>query len=249
MIIKPKFKVPPEFTMYCLDQGLLTRKIEVQRTKVGADTPTGIFNKLSNLKRTKIGAETPAGGYSYQKTSGGGAITDNFNRADENPLAGNWETVGAGALQLSSNAVKASGSSILSASGWKSSVNPFNANQYSKVQFTGIHIYDEGGVTVRGTAGSNGTYYASIYKIGAAELSISKVINGTLTELTNGACTLSLNDTIKLQVSGTTLTAYQNTTQICTIVDSSISSGQPGLFYDYGDANTTVLDNWEGGNL
>jgi hypothetical protein len=73
MIIKPKFKVPPEFAMYCIDQGDVTRKIQLQRTRTGADTPTGLYSKLSKLKRTYLGADTPTGITSGSKSGGGDA--------------------------------------------------------------------------------------------------------------------------------------------------------------------------------
>ena len=74
MIIKPKFKVPPEFAMSCIDQGMVTRLIQVNRTKTGADTPAGAFSKHSNLSRTKTGADTPAGAYSYETSGGAPAL-------------------------------------------------------------------------------------------------------------------------------------------------------------------------------
>lgn len=69
--------------------------------------------------------------------------------------------------------------------------------------------------------------------------------SGDLQTWTQSCCTVG--DTYRLEIVGTTLTAYYNGTPLSpTVTDSSIASGSAGMFM-YG--SSARIDDWEGGNI
>ncbi len=78
---------------------------------------------------------------------------------------------------------------------------------------------------------------------------LQKCVNNTTTKLgSTYSRTLTDGDTIKLEVSGTTLTPYHNGTALATQDDSSLSAGYAGL-YIAGAGGSFPMDDWEGGNV
>lgn len=133
------------------------------------------------------------------------------------------------------------------------SADAFNANQYSQAVIEALGTINWTGVAVRCAAGA-ATYYG-LYPGGAnqADSYLFKMVAGTFTQIgaTGGAWVTS--DTIRLEVSGTTLTPIRNGSTYATIgaqTDASIASGSAGLC-GYGDESlgSVRVDNWQADNL
>ena len=104
------------------------------------------------------------------------------------------------------------------------------------------------GLCVRASAGYG-------YTLGiepGGQWAILKTLNYSLPSvLVSGTTTLSTNDIIRLEASGTTLTAKRNGSVLGAVTDSGISSGAPGV-YGQGEATSgayTLLDDWVGDDL
>lgn len=172
--------------------------------------------------------------------------TDNFNRADVNPIGGNWTTItGQTAQQIVSYAVK--GTSGTSGSYWNADTP--NNDQYAqiKVWFTSG---DYGAGPVVRCSISADTFYTLIVT-DRTTAQIFKVVGGSWTLLGGSSITISYfnnGDLIRLEISGTTLTPIIAGTTYATRTDSAITSGMVGMLNNYNNAYT-YLDDWEGGNL
>jgi hypothetical protein len=173
--------------------------------------------------------------------------TDNFNRADED-LTGNWTQEGSGNMQIVSNEVVGLGGANIQAVWWNA--DAFSGNHYSQAVLTS---YAGGGayraVTVRQQSGSLTLYYFGgwngVYEIGRYDA-------GSGTAITSSLGTPSASDVLKLEISGTTLTAYVDGVSVGTGSATSgggeITGGAAGMA-TYGAAAVGALDNWEGGNV
>jgi len=174
---------------------------------------------------------------------------DNFNRADANPIGGNWTTVAAeAAFKIVSNHAEVSSKGNRNASYWNA--DAFNNNQYS--QATLYNIVNPGlGVAVR-ISSSSETYYAARYT-SPNEIGLIKYVAGAYTLMASDFSTTYLNGALlKLSISGTNLTVNYNGTNVTSLTnvsDSSISAGSVGLHgYDASVSSTAYLDDWEGGS-
>lgn len=171
--------------------------------------------------------------------------TDNFNRADANPIGGNWTTVtGQSAMQIVSNQAKGSSTGF---NGAYYNAQAFNDSQY--VQAKGV-TFGTGSwsITCRQSSSANTNYYLLV---GNTSWSFGKTIAGTGSTIgAEQTKTIADGTVARLDCSGgnpVTLKAFFNGAQEAyTQTDSSISSGSPGVTV-YG--NSAVYDDWEGGNL
>ncbi len=179
---------------------------------------------------------------------------DNFNRADENPLGGNWvNDTGYGACRIVSNAVDgAAGASCMAR--WN--VDVPNADQYCQVRIAaGATIFYQG-AAVRVQGNSSKTAYI-LFAYSATQITLYRFVGGVGTVLYNdGAVSVAPGDTIKLEASGTgaavTLRAYINGVNyggdiLDTAADRIIAAGLLGI-HTYANVGHT-LDDFEGGNL
>lgn len=173
--------------------------------------------------------------------------TDDFNRADENPLGGNWtKAPGADALQIVSNVVTDNNSTQDQTHYWNA--DTFDADQYSEYDFVDI---DDGGPCVRiTTTGTQKNYYT--IAVIPTQITVYKWANNSATAL--GASFTRTNtdgERFRLEVEGTTLRVYVyvsgSPSLLFTRTDSSHAGGQAGarLWQD----GPHSFDNWEGGNL
>lgn len=179
--------------------------------------------------------------------------TDNFNRADENPLSGggNWSpSFGDQNWKVVSNvAVPVNVSTLDSVMHYTAGTWP--NDQYSKADLTvsGTGGGDQGvGLNVRGTTAAT-TYYRAVADHGATNnVGISKLVAGVYSNLALTSSSWTDGATWELDVQGTTLTFKRAGSTILTTTDASIASGKPGI-----ELSTVVtsasLDNWEGGDF
>jgi len=166
-------------------------------------------------------------------------VIDNFNRANETPLTGNWYNKTG--INLSSNKVVSTTNSDKFA---VRKTPQFTANQFSEIKLIATPGYDFG-PSVRCSSTQLTGYWLTPYSNGSS-INISKFNNGSYSVLSTVQTQTSLNDIFRLEIVGNVLKGYVNNNLVITTTDNNpITTGQPGLFmYD-----KSTLDDWKGGNL
>lgn len=171
----------------------------------------------------------------------GSQASDNFNRAN-GALGANWTTT-AGTFAISSNTAlvtAVTGAAALTAY----TGTTFASNQYAQATYLAGGSWG-GAIGVR-LSNSAATGYI-LYGIAGSSSAIAKVVAGTVTNIATGGPGFSTSDILRLEVTGTSITASQNGAVILTATDSSIASGYPGLGAI--DFTGGVMDNFKGGDL
>jgi hypothetical protein len=182
--------------------------------------------------------------------------SDNFQRANENPLSdgGNWSIApGANAEKIVSNAVEPTIANAYCISYWNALSWP--NNQYSEItigSFTGAGYM---GPAVRiETGGTQVNQYWGQLEYESNSTLLPRLVldnNGSAINLIVGnIIPFSTGDVWRLSVMGTTLTLYQNAIQILTAMDSTFSSGAAGLgHYSESAITSNTISAWDAGNL
>lgn len=160
------------------------------------------------------------------------SATDNFNRADANPVGGNWVTcTGSNNARIVSNQLKSSstGSYIY--------YNATTANdQYSQC----VQAASVCGPAVRLQGTSRDGYF---YHVNSATL-YSRV-SGTANSILTTGDTPSTTAVYKLEVIGSTLTVYKDGISIGSVTNTDFTSGWTGIYIG---SNTGKVDDWAGGD-
>jgi hypothetical protein len=169
--------------------------------------------------------------------------TDDFNRADADPIGGNWSTpTGCSAARVRHNCLQ---KSLSGSTPWGTywSADSFENDQYS--QCIGLNLSGgPAGPAVRIDAGS-----ATAYVYGMRSTTIQrffKIVAGTWTQLgSDEGQTITTSTVCKISAVGTTLSLYADGSLIDTRTDSTIASGSAGVMWYDGQS----YDDWEGGNI
>jgi hypothetical protein len=171
------------------------------------------------------------------------SASDNFNRGDEDPIAGNWTSPNSSAATLASQ-------QILGHAGARSDEywNPttFNNDQYSKIKVVTVAAgakFNYACVRLSSAESTKGYYLTT----DGAELFIQRGDGGgSFTEIADLGVTVASLDTIKLGVVGSSLYSYKNDAQVGSpTVDATYASGRTG----WAVFDTAELDDWEGGDF
>jgi hypothetical protein len=172
--------------------------------------------------------------------------SDKFTAADGTALttySSNW-TNAVGTFTIYSNAVSAD-TSVDSLARW--SADTFQNDQYAQVRIAALGSTNSAGAGVRITT-NNGYLYES----DSARRYFGKVVAGTYSDFAAPIGTPgSVNDIFKITAIGTTITPIRNgatDSSFGAVTDSSIASGYGGIT-GYASANTSLLDDWEGGDI
>ena len=123
----------------------------------------------------------------------------------------------------------------------------FSNDQYSQIKLTKLAASSYIGCTVRAnTAGNN-----YLFVVSGSIYYLWKTVNYSPTLLRSAGRTFSLNDVVRLEISGNTLTLKQNGTAFYTTTDNSLITGNPGVCAISEPAATDFAagDDWEGDNL
>jgi hypothetical protein len=176
--------------------------------------------------------------------------TDNFNRANESPIASPW--TGTDRPQLLTNQVAGLTASTDQIAYYN---NTFANNQYSQASMAVLGnnaLADGCGVAVRVQSATKSAYTAELYTNGTV-LSIFKYSSGTgVKQGADISVSFAAGDILKLTATGgatTTLEVFKNGVSQGTRTDSTsaFTSGFAGVYcYSTGVAR---LDDWEGGDI
>lgn len=169
---------------------------------------------------------------------------DDFDRADESPLASPWISGPAGFsnLTLTNGGVRGAATSGDGAAYFAAT---WPADQWSEARLAALGTRGDGGVAVRlGATGQTG--YVFSVGGGGAWYALGKFVNGAFTGLVSGTLTFQPGDLLRLEAAGDTIRAYRNGTLVRSVIDNSIPDGNAGLFI-YDDDPGFALDNWVGG--
>lgn len=175
----------------------------------------------------------------------GTLATDSFNRANANPLDGNWTKGSAGALAQ----MKLAGNAVTSATPNQDSVVLENtvtwpANQYSFV-IIGTLGNKDGGPACRIQADGS-CYFCSSYD-GTNILLFSWNITGAgLLQISGGVGQYTAGAKIAIKAIGTTISVEMNDVVVCSVTDTAFATGKAGM-HEYDGVMT--YDSWEGGDF
>lgn len=179
----------------------------------------------------------------------GGSITDNFNRANETPIASPWiELSGStGDVNLSSNTI------VKSADGdyfmYYSFAGGWAADQTSQVVVATLGDGDCGPAVRIGADGLSGYVYSN-FSTGSIRGAV-KIVAGTFSTIEGNYTQATAGQTMKIEVTGAnpaTIRCYINSTEdaLSPASDSSLDVAGNGAGIFWYAASTNVLDDWTG---
>lgn len=177
--------------------------------------------------------------------------SDNFNRADEDPLAGNWTdpaALGDSTFILTSQHLIGRGGANFQLQYWNADV--FNSNQKSQVTISGGSNLTNTGTyaaaAVRVQASGQSCYFFGI-RAGAYQL--MRVDSGIPVALTGGLVdTPTAGDIVRIEITGAAIDAFLNNVLRFSATDATYTGGSAGLF-GYGSSGVFEMDNWLGDNM
>ena len=200
---------------------------------------------VKNWAARDVGTINPSGGWTKQ-------AEDSFNAAPN--YAGFWTVQSAFPVQITFTAAGGiNGGMSTSGAGNSSAIQ--TGRSWANDQSSTLIVYSMTGnisldCLVRAATAVETFYFLQVIAtngsgttIGAGTWSVQKVIAGTFTILIAAtAITINSLDCYRLEVHGTTLTAYINGTQVGQVTDASIASGSPGLL----NPGPVLLAYWSG---
>jgi hypothetical protein len=178
-----------------------------------------------------------------------GMVCDNFNRANNASLGGNWTVVfnNAGLTISGNQVIGTTGSNAHNSAVW--SANTFNNDQACQFTVTTLNGTDEDGCLLRyqltgGQSLVNSGYLCQA--VSGTEMDIYKVVANSYTRLAFTTTVPTIRDVDVCTAVGTTLTMYRNGVQTVQVTDATYASGFPGIDIQ----NTTMtLDNFAAWNM
>jgi hypothetical protein len=172
-------------------------------------------------------------------------FTDNFNRADANPIGGNWTTVpGSGAfgtMQIVSNQLQGGTSGDNAA--YVNSDTPPN-DQYSKIAIQTLAGGDDSGPMARVDTTTGDCYMIDYDGTNAALFEFTGAAHNLIG--TNIPWTLVAGDIFEIRCVGTTISLWINGVQKDSVTNSLHTAGRAGVFTH---ASGSVMDNFESGDF
>jgi hypothetical protein len=178
------------------------------------------------------------------------SATDNFNRANESPIAAPWSAHSNGSIfELASNGIdKPSGQQGDAYIAYVGSCA--TADQYSEIkQVAGVTGNDWGPAVRVGGAGNAGVAEGYFVDANPGPWTVGKHVNGFFSTIGTLTQAQPVNgDVLRIEVVGTTLTMFKNGVNIGSTTDGSITGAGDGagvFIYDTGGS----LDDWAGGDI
>jgi hypothetical protein len=179
--------------------------------------------------------------------------SDNFNRANANPIGAPWTTAsGVSAMQIVSNAATAS--SLAADCGADYTGITWPADQYSKAKLsvTGTGGAGQGAcLSVRSASGARTLYRLEVDHAATLNVAVEKFVAGTPSALI-GPLTQAWTDgdTWEIRAQGPTISVYRNGALVgaATDISSPLLTGNPGIGYSSVETAASI-DDWEGGTI
>ncbi len=172
--------------------------------------------------------------------------SDNFNRANENPLAAPWviPQVGQG-IQLVSNQTQGANASQDNVAIYDGGI-AWPDDQYSQATMVGpFDGANTQGLVIRWNNTSNG--YALVLGPTSGDAVVYIVTNGGYVALSLPSVALVANDVMTFEARGDLLTVRQNGQILTSLTDTGWRHGSPGL-HTFNNAAGLAWDNWSGGD-
>jgi hypothetical protein len=212
----------------------------------------GAGQTVQSTTSSSIGIDQPAatvGAYapSFTSASGESALytvalasfavgqlaSDNFTRADADPIGSPWLPISANnsthQLKIVANEAEANTADAVNISGDYYSGVVFPADQYSEAVIgTLVNINNYIGPGIRWSAANNTTGYLVLVGLGTNNAFLQKYIAGASTQL-GPTFTGAPGDRIRLSAVGNVLTVTQNGIVVITVTDSAIATGFPAI--------------------
>lgn len=179
--------------------------------------------------------------------------TDVFTGANGTALttySANW-SLNAGNFSIQTNALAANGAAAATETAARWNADVFPNDQYAQGVLAALSatVNANIGIGVRIATDNSANYYGLYYDDDTGDTLMFKVVAGVWTQLGAAFTAVrAVNDILRLEVSGTTLTYKLNGVSQGTRVDASLASGSAGVV---GRGLTTAhrIDTWEGGSL
>ena len=179
------------------------------------------------------------------------AYTDDFNRANESPLKGNWAAwdFGLGSLELYNNQLRSTDTNPYNV--WaRRPYEPYSADHYSQMKLTSSPSKEVGGPAVRVQLNGpeiNGYIFTVVNSTTAAIWVRYSSVPDTWQQVgTNFTGTFASGDVYKLAIKGNVLTVYRNGVSLGARTDTNNripSGGSAGMSI----VNPGTWDDWQGG--
>ena len=173
----------------------------------------------------------------------GAAYTDDFNRADENPIGSPWVAVSTGTIRLTNNALGTTTNTEELAHHNGSLAN----NQYATVKILGA--VNGSGVGVRmDSARSNDArkgYTLSVHD--GSLLVLRKWLDGSFLNLRTYEVSAASGDILRIEANGTSIKGFYNGVERISVTDSTYTSGYAGVMVQ--NAYETSIDDFASGDL
>lgn len=182
----------------------------------------------------------------------GRIATDAFTRANAATLGANWTDQVAGwgissntAIHDSGNAGLA-GNTVFTGAAWTG-----GADHFSEATLLTCTFLSTWGPTVRSATASQTMYqFDTADPTAASAVRLYKWVAGVATQLASATVTITANDVMRCEASGTTIRGVQNSVVQLTVTDSAIASGKPGLCANnLNVAGSATVDDWSAGDF
>lgn len=181
-------------------------------------------------------------------------VSDNFTRANENPLSdgGNWGSApGSGYINFQVLSDFLTGTATSSTEGLQLYTGTSAPNdQYSEVTVGSNATGNYCGATVRVNTSTGVGYVGYIYGAGGSSFIAKLTGSGSITVIKTGPTGLTLHtgDVIRCAVVGSTIALYQNGNIVTSVTDTTYTSGQFGIWNVESVDATSVFTLWAGGS-
>lgn len=173
----------------------------------------------------------------FQTASAPLTVSDAFNYTGS--LSANWTTKNGSFSVNATNGVIATSANECGAY-WNAAT--FNANQWAQITMKTVTSGQYVGVSVRGSTSGFYEFYAS------ADTWYLAYYTTGYNQIATGSRTFAINDVLRFEISGSTITIKINGSLLNTWTDTHLTTGAPGIS-GYGSTAGCTGATWSGGNL
>lgn len=167
--------------------------------------------------------------------------SDTFAGSAFASLSASWTTA-VGTWRITASGDKAEQTGSVDGTVWWNA-DAFGNDHYSQIVI-GTKASSVGpGVRLSGTSGGTQNGYAWLYDFG-----LYKIVNGAFTNLAAAVGSINAGDTLKLEVTGTSIKRYLNGVLQDTTTDATHSTGAAGMYINNG-AGGPSIDTFTGDNV